>query len=372
MKCLVKKSLSVLLIITILCCAVPFTLSANAAKTEVVNFEISKIPAENGRTLNSLLNDNKPRKIIFPEKGTVKIDRVLWVGNNKTIIANNCTIVQTTDKSPVMLCQVKRTNYKNLENLVVQGGTWKTKTGNENITFRFEHANNLKFKNCKIYTHYNAHGIELIACKNVIINSCQVLAVNKHASSTSLEEAIQLDVATTRTAPSVGTKFANGAACQNIKINKCTVKGSRGICANRCVDDANKSIQMHTNIKVINSDITGTSSEALVLHNAVGYKVIGNKIVTENTRYSTPYSNGINVEIFGYSSISSKYSNTISSNKIYGAKNSIHIATNTSSKYGTTTVSGNKLYSKMGAGSTMVLSGGNKFINKNNSSYTWK
>jgi hypothetical protein len=238
------------------------------------------------------------------------------------------------------------------------------------------HAYNIKIKNAVVPTHLNAHAVELIACKKVVIDGCTMEAVNKHGSSTSLEEAIQIDVATKRTAPSIyqeyGKKACNGAACQNVTIKNSTVKGSRGICANRNVDDAGKNIKMHKNIKILNNTITGTTSEALVLHNTIGYTVTGNKIVTQNKRYSTPYSNGFNVEIFGKASGTTKLSNTISDNKIYGGKCCIHIATNTSSKYGTTTIKNNKLYCRYGKSYTLSLSGGTKFTTKNNKSYKWK
>ncbi len=370
-----NKSLKILtMVMAVIILGSTFPAYVAAAKEEVVNFEISKDPAENGRTLCALLEGNSKRKIVFPEKGKVHIDRVLWVGNNKTIEANDCTIIQDGDTKPIICNAFKKTNYKSLKNLKITGGTWKTKTHNENISFRFLHAYNIKIKDAVIPTHLNGHAIELIACKKVVFDGCTCKAIKKHGYDTSLEEAIQIDVATKRTAPSIyteyGKKAVNGAACENITVKNCTVKSSRGVCANRNVDDAYKKIKMHKNIKIIDNTITGTTSEALVLHNTVGYTVTGNKIVTENKRYSTPYSNGFNVELFGKSSTTKKYKNTISKNKIYGGKCCIHIATNTSSKYGKTTVSKNKLYCRYGAKYTMSLSAG-KFVVKGNKSYKW-
>lgn len=368
------KIISVALSCALMLTALPIVTASAASKTEVVYFEISDDAATNGRTLCELLKGNKARKIIFPEKGKIHIDRVLYVGNNKTIVANNCTVIQDGDKKPIMLCNIKKTNYKNIKNVTIDGGTWKTKSHNENITFRFEHGSNIKFRNCTIYTHYNAHAIELIACKKVKINGCTVEAVNKHKSSTSLEEAIQIDVATAKTAPTLakaGSKYVNGAACKNITIKNCTVKGSRGICANRCSDYDKKTIKMHKNIKIMNNTITGTTSEALVLHNTVGYTVSGNKIKTKNKRYSETYSNGLNIALFGKSSSTTKYKNTIENNKIYGGLYSLYVKTFSSSKFGTTTIKGNSFYCRKGTNNCYTLSGATKFAVTKNKKNKW-
>lgn len=345
-----------------------------AAEAETVSFTPSKDAAENGRTLTALLGDDSPRTIVFPENGTIKIDRVLWVGDNKTILANGCTIIQTKSRAPLVLNAVDRTNYKSTRNVRIVGGTWKTVGNNANVAFRFAHSSNLALEDCTIPTNYQAHGIELIACKNVTIKGCTVLA-SGNASDTSLEEAIQIDVATPATAPScadAGTKYVNGQTCENITVKNCTVRGSRGICCN-FTDTSNKKYinKFHKNIKIIGNTITGTSSQALTLHNTVGFTVKNNRIITKSKRYSQSYSDGLSIAMFGSFADSAKYKNSIVNNTIKGGRCCISMNSATNSKFGETTVKSNKLYCKSGANNAMKLAKCTRLIRTKNETHQW-
>lgn len=361
------------------CCALLFGLLAShdysyAAEEETCDFVPSSDAAENGRALTSLLADDSKRTIVFPKSGKIQIDRVLWVGDNKTIIANDCTIIQTKSASPLILNTVDKTAYKSTRNVRIVGGTWKTVGNNANVAFRFAHSSNISLEGCTIPTNYQAHGIELIACKNVTVKNCTVLA-NGKASDTSLEEAIQIDVASPATAPScasAGAKYANGQTCENITVKNCTIRGSRGICCNFTDTSDKKYInKFHKNIKIIGNTITGTSSQAVALHNTVGFTVKNNKITTKNNRYTLSYSDGLSIAMFGSFADSAKYKNSIINNTIKGGRHCIYMSSSTGSRFGATTVKSNQLYCKKGTDNAIKIEKCTKLVSSKNGKHQW-
>lgn len=353
----------------------PFRTVSLAAEAETVTFTPSDDASQNGRELNLLLNDDVERTIIFPESGTIKVDRALWIGSNKTVIANDCVIVQTKDATGLFYHVVDKTNYKSICNVTIQGGTWKSAYNDANVNFRFAHGSDITIDGCTIPTNYQAHGIELIACKNVTIKNCTVLASGE-ASSTSLEEAIQIDIASPATAPSCaedGAKYVAGQTCENITVKNCTIRGSRGVCCNfTSTSDGKYLNKFHKNIKIIGNTITGTSSQALTLHNTVGFTVKNNTLITKDKRYEDHYSDGLTIEMFGNYSKSSSYKNVISGNTIKGGRYSIYMYSLSDSKYGTTTVKSNKLYCRQGAENAMRIEKCTKVVSSKNKSCTWK
>ena len=227
----------------------------------------------NSNALFELLSGNAKRTVVLPKK-TFKLDRVLMPGNNKTLIAKGATIIQT-DLKPIVLNVSTKLKYKSLKNFTINGGTWKTaKKGSDrkkSSTFRFAHASNIKIKNATVYTDYFCHAIELIACKNVTVDKCRLIAQGKKNPKD--DEVLQIDIATSTTAPSeaqYGKKFVKGQTCRNITVKNCYIKGGRGLCTNKN-DKINSAItsKHHYNIKVLNNTIIGETFEALCLHNAI-------------------------------------------------------------------------------------------------------
>ncbi|MEG0919656.1 MAG: hypothetical protein RR967_06510 [Anaerovoracaceae bacterium] len=352
-----------------------------AAKTQtshgakVVDFTPTSSARSNGNQLYYALQEEGPKTIVIKEGSNFKIDRVLYLTNDTKIIAKNCTITQIGSGKNIFVHEIKGGNYQSLKNVEIDGGTWQT-IGNKAIAsiFRFAHADGIKIKNATVYTNYQGHGIGFIACRNSSIDNCKVIAKTQ-GSSKSLEEAIQLDVASKATAPFLareGSKYVQGQTCNNIKITNCTIHGSRGLTTNHTKTENNKWInKYHSKITVTGNNITSTSSEALVLHNAVGLTVKNNKITTPNKRLKETYSIGLNIALLGKNKIASKYSNVISGNTIKGGRQGLHLWSYTSSKYGKTTVTNNKCYARTGAKNAIKIGGCKSVVNKGNKSYKY-
>ena len=231
-------ALCLLTILTVVTAA-PISVSAKEGDVVVVNgieigvkqkdgsvlLNVSKDAAANGRVINAALGDNKKRSIVIPAR-TFKIDRAIWIGSNKTVKAKGATIYQTVPESPIIIHACKKTDYKSLENVTINGGIWKSKNNEKatkpTSTFRFNHAGNITIKNASVDTNYVSHAIELVACKNVRIYNCKLLAKGKQKNDI-YAEPLQIDIATKATAPTVasyGSKYVNGQVCKNITVKK--------------------------------------------------------------------------------------------------------------------------------------------------------
>jgi parallel beta-helix repeat protein len=163
---------------------------------------------------------------------------------------------------------------------------------------------------------------------------------------------IQIDVAAPATAPVLkGTSLLNGAACENIYILNNTVTGARAVGANYAKKDGGNYLNsFHRNIVVKNNNLTGKTSEGLVLFNVGGGTVSGNTIISKSARTSTAYSIGCQAAIFGNAPSWMKASRLyITGNTIKGGRQAVQVYSHTSSKFGYVTVTGNKLYCRKGA-----------------------
>ncbi len=337
-------------------------------------FKVQKSAALNGRALSKLVEGNAKRKIVLPKK-KINIERVLHVGNNKTIIATGATVFQTKRKTPIILNDCKKINYNSLKNLTIDGGTWqikdnakaKSKKKDATITFRFAHAQNIKIKNARVDTNYVCHAIELIACKNVTIYNCKLEAKGKIRNDKEAE-ALQIDIATADNAPTLkklGKKFINGQTCKNITVEKCVAKNARGISTNK---DDKWSSKHHSNVKIIGCTLKGMVTEALCLHNVMGVTVKNNKTYSYG---SDSRNSGCIFESCGKNSQTVKYKNLFSGNTFKGGNHGLYIRTDVG-KHGKTTIKNNKLYAKKGKGAALSVSDCTKVIKKKNKCYKWK
>lgn len=348
-------------------------------------FKTSSTAQATGNDLHYLLSGNKKKTIILPRK-KITIIRVLEIGSNTTLIANGATVYQKDKKKPLILNRCKKANYSAVKNIKIIGGKWYINGNKKNkrptSTFRFAHAGNITLKNCSIDTNYRSHAVELIACKNVTVDKCKLLAKGKTISG-SLEEALQIDIATRKTATTFKTsakKYVNGQTCKNITVKNCTIRGSRGVCANRTDSENNKWLKKHhTNIKLINNTITGTTSEAVALHNAAGITVKNNKIYSKGKRTGTTYSIGLNIASFGKTNLTSKKKVTITGNTIKGGRQAIQVVTykNTKSgaygshKFGTVIIKKNKLFCKRGKGNCILTKRCKHVKKSGNKNHKW-
>ncbi len=331
----------------------------------------------NGAALNYLINNDEKKTIILP-KGTCKTDRTIRPGSNTTVIATGTTVFQTDPQNTLVIHEPTRTDYKSIQHVKFKGGTWKISKNEKQLrstsTFRFNFASDITLDGCTIMTNYRSHALELIACKKVKVNNCKLISKGTPASDT-LEEALQIDLSTKATAPSVaayGSKFVKGQTCSDITVSGCTINGGRGICANKTDTEGGKYLgKYHKNITIVGCKVTGVTSEAVALHNAVGVKVKNNTIVSKGSRTDTVYTIGLNIALFKSNSISTKYKNVISGNTVKGGRQAIYMGSYAGNKYGTTVIKNNKLYCKKGKDNALAVKDCKKLVKSGNKTYKW-
>lgn len=339
-------------------------------------FEMQGDAHANGNALYTLLSTDKKKTIVLPKK-KIKIDRVLFIGNNTTLIATGATVFQTEWEKPLINNTCDKINYNSTKNVTIIGGKWQIKNNEKALkdtsTFRFIHSKNLTFKNCKIDTNYRSHAIELIACKNVTVDNCKLLSKGKTFDK--IDEALQIDIATKATAPtfaSMASKFLNGQTCHNITVKNCTIRGARGICANKTDTENGKWLSKHhTNITITNNTITGKTLEGVVLNNTAGFTVKNNTIVSLSSNSDKGYTIGLSILSYGANSAISNRTNIISGNTIKGDRQGLYMNSYTQYSYGKTTVKNNKFYAKSGASNGYIVYKCSKLVKANNKTYKW-
>lgn len=268
------------------------------------------------------------------------------------------------------------TNYNSLKNVTIKGGKWvsTSKKGYTASSFHFTHAQNITLQDMDIRcSNYEGHSIELVACKNVTIKNCTVIPKGSPKSD-SVEEQIQIDIATGTTFPRIkGTKYANGATCSNIKILNCTVKGGRAVCANYAKNEPQYHKNYHSNITVKNCKLTGVTSEALALFNTVSATVSGNTIISKAPRGRGNYASGLHFYVVGKNSAMSKKGKlVISKNTIKGATRALLVTAVSSASYGNIRVENNKLYCKSGKKDACLIDNRHKkLVYNKNKDYKW-
>jgi len=312
----------------------------------------------NANALEYLLDNNKKKTLIIPEGTTVYLDEVLDIGSNTTIIATGAEIVQKTASAGILHHAIGGYQYDAIQNVTIIGGHWTHEINKEAVTmFRFIHGSGLTFQNITIDTNYVGHAMTLVACKDVTIDGCTMVAGNSSTKKkTSVEEALQLDIATPNTAPNAGTgKYVNGQICQNITVKNSTIKGSRGMSTNISKKYPKFYKNYHKNITVKNCTLYGASAEGLALLNAVGYRITNNKITSDGTATKNNYSDGLHIVLFGKNKSSKKYANSITGNTIRGKVHGVNMWSFTKALYGKTTVKNNKIYTKAGKKTEALL-----------------
>ena len=316
----------------------------------------------------AILNElKKHRKATLVKGKTYYLNAALQIPSNCTLNATGATIISS--KAAVRNLPQKA-NYNDLKNVTIIGGVWKsTVKGGYGTGFQFSHASGITMKNMTILnTCYMGHAIELVACKDVKVYKCKIIAQGKKPSS-GKEEMIQIDVATPTTAPFLPSKLLNNAGCRNITIDKCTITGSRPVAAN-----FSNGKGFHKNIVVKNCKLTGMTAEGLTLFNVIGAKVLNNTIIGKYNRIDTAESVGLHLDmIYGSSPWTAKAAYTISGNTIKGGRQAVEVYSHSSSKFGNVQISSNKLYCKAGKKRALWADPGSilKLKKKNNKTYAW-
>lgn len=314
--------------------------------------------------------------VILEKDKTYYLKGTLWVHSDQSITATGATIIS---KTGAFRNKATRTNYKSVRNFTVDGGIWKNTSKNGYMTsmVQFSHSQNITIKNAKIYCNYKGHAIELIACKNVTIDNCTLIPLGK-CPKNNVEEQLQIDIATPKTAPTVGNcgqKFVKGQTCQNITVQNCTITGGRGVCANYASTEKKYQTKFHKNIVLRNNKITGISSEGVALFNVMGATVENNTIISKSKRKGTAYSVGLHIAMFGKAPGKMKSAvYKVNKNTIKGGRQGFYVYSHSSSKFGKVTAKNNKCYAS--AGKDKAISVTNNSVTKialsKNKSYKWK
>ena len=344
----------------------------------------SKSASSNYKNLNYLMSGSKKKTIVIPKRSSIKLGGVLKPGNNTTIIATGAKIIGKKKSNIIFAAPNKK-----LKNFSVIGGTWRSadKNGRTGSLFAFSYVTNLVMDSIDCNANYKGHAIEIIACKNVTIKNCKVKAIGSNPEKC-LEEQIQIDLATKKTAPKIaeyGQKYVKGQTCKNIYILNNTVTGERAIGINWTDSEGGKwRNKFHENIVIKGNILTGTTSEALAYFNVIGGEISGNTITTNATRTdgNSSYTIGIHVAIFGKAPESMNTSTlTISKNTVKGKRNGIHFKayfnsseTQCLSQLGTVNVNDNIVYCKDGTKKAIVQvkNSCKNLTLSNNTLYIWK
>lgn len=298
----------------------------------------------NANALKELIDNDDEKTIVLP-KETINIDQTLHIGSNTTIIATGATIYETQEKALLL-------NERPVNNITIKGGKWLTdivEKGEyfENTIIRFIHSENITLDGVSVNTSYIGHALEFVACKNCKAENSKFLAKGK-TKANSIEEAVQMDIAVPRTSPSVlrifGSDYVQGQTCKNISFKNCEIYGSRGISTNKTDSEGKKWLSKHhSGITIENCKITGTTSEAMALHNALNVKVKNCTVNSKDNRLKTTYSIGINVSSFGNSSEKKNSTVTITGNTVNGGRQGIYVGSyNSKQKFKNVTIKDNK------------------------------
>lgn len=327
----------------------------------------------NSNALEALINGNEAKTIIIPSGSTVELMNVVHPGSNTTIIADGATIVMNEKGKGILANRPTAVNYKSIQNIRIQGGTWKLRDNEEGCSvMRFCHGQNVIIDGVTIVSNYEGHAIALIAMKDTIVQN-STLKVQGTKNKNSVEEALQIDIATPKTAPPLaqyGAQYVKGQTCKNITIQNNTIEGSRGVCVNFDGSGSKKYInKFHDKITIIGNTITGYSAEGCVIYNTLNAVVKNNTITTYSTLKKKSYSVGLNITIQGKAQKNKmkKAKLIVENNRVYGVRQGMQLVSLTSSKYKKVTVKNNQCYAPKKKNAIMLSKkAAKKIVNKNN------
>lgn len=338
--------------------------------------EVVRYDHVNSNALSALCSGNEKKTIVIPSGSTVDLLNGIHPGSNTTIIADGATLVMNDKGKGILASRPTATGYKSIQNVRIQGGTWKlTDEEGSCSVIRFSHGSNVVIDGVTIVSNYESHAIELIAMKNTTVQN-STMKVQGKANKNSLEEALQIDVATPKTAPPLvqyGDKYVKGQTCKNIKILNNTIEGSRGLCVNFDSGDGRKYVnKFHDKITIIGNTMTGYSAEGCVIYNTLNAVVKDNTITSHSTRKTKSYSVGLNITVQGKAPKKKmkKAKIVVTNNTIYGVRQGMQMVSLTSSKYKKAIVKNNRCYAPKKKNAIMLSKKAAKtIVNKKNKMY---
>ena len=287
---------------------------------------------------------------------TYYLSHFIPINSNSTIDARGATIV--IYKGAVRNdTRNYQTGYNSMSNIRITGGRWISahKEGCPGTTFSFAHSQNITLKDMDIRsTNREGHAIELVACKNVSISNCIVMGQGTSAKN-SIEEMVQIDMATPHNAPFLRKEFQNGLACQNIWIQGCIIRGSRGVAASYAKKDPAYLKRYHNHITVKNCTLIGDTAEGLTLFNTINVSIKNNRIISYSKRTNSAYSSGCHITLFGNIPAFSKGKISLKNNIIKGGRSGFQICSHKKTRYGTLIIKNNKICAKKGKKRALLI-----------------
>lgn len=335
--------------------------------------EVIQADHVNSNALEALCSGNEPKTIVIPSGSTVELMNVVHPGSNTTIIADGATLVMNEKGKGILANRPTAVNYKSIQNVRIQGGTWKLKDDKEGCSvIRFCHGENVVIDGITVVSNYEGHAIALIAMKDTTIQN-STLKVQGTKSKNCVEEAIQIDIATPKTAPPLaqyGSQYVKGQTCENITVMNNTIEGSRGLCVNFDGSGSGKYInKFHDKITIIGNTMTGYTAEGCVIYNTLNAVVKNNTITTYSTLKKKSYSVGLNITVQGKAPKNKmkKAKLIVENNTVYGVRQGLQLVSLTSSKYKKATVKNNQCYAPKKKNAIMLSKkAAKKIVSKNN------
>ena len=311
---------------------------------------------------------NKTGRVTLEKGGTYRLHDSLVLGSNMSIEAEGATIIC---EKPIAFNIPEKTDYKAAADISINGGIWKSEAeGYYASSFKFTHACNIKLTNMKIRAaNLSGHSIELVACKNVVIDNCDIAGLGSSDSMT--EEAVQLDIASFVTAPflrgipfraDLADKLYNKAGCKNITIKNSKIAGNRGVVANHTKNDGDAINSIHENITLTGNNITGLKGEGVALFNTKSATVKNNIIKSLRKGKSDAYTVGLHISTFSNDKALKKAEFKIIGNTIRGGRQAVMVYSHSGIKFGKAVIEKNKLFCK--AGKEFAIHAKEQSINK--------
>lgn len=343
-----------------------FTSSVSAAGTVTVKPSGKK----NNTDIKRIKKAMKSNSVIVLKKGKkYYLASPIHIKSNKTIIADGAVI---TAKKDVITTDLKRKNYENVKNVTISGGVWKSskKGGFKGTSLRFVHSSDITLKNMTIkHPSFNGHAVELVACKNVVLDKLKIMPKGK--ANKSLESMVQIDIATKATYPRLkGTGLRNGEVCRNVLVSNCSIKGNRAVASGYDYKHEGFLNKFHENIRITGNTLISTNAEGIFLANAKHALVKNNYIESRLKKYSSDKAIGLHYLVIGNNANTSL---KCDGNTVKGGKYALRVYSQGPKNVGSAFISGNKCYCKKGA--ARAIQAAKKGINtlqlKNNKSFKW-
>lgn len=304
---------------------------------------------QEAQALNYLLANDREKTLMIPEGTTIKLKQGITIGSNTTLIATGVTFVQAGEGVGILENEVTDPDYRSLENVVIQGGIWKSKHKKKPYPLlSLMQASNIQMEDMMVVTSMPEIGVKLTACKNVTMTHCEIRCKKSRIKKKNLEmAAIELNPAvpllTEGLKSVINENCVNGQVCQNILLEKCVVHGRRGIYAAGVKQQKYRN-RLHSKIRMRECTVTGTDAEAVLLENTVGFSLRKNLLITRAERHRGIHASGILVQLFAAQGKTSRLQNRISGNVVYSERYSLVVRSQSKCRFGQTEVSSNRSY----------------------------